>query len=98
VRYWNPVNVPVLGPDGEVQFIIHRLEDVTEAVLLKQRQERAHEEEALRHRSEELTDFIENATVGLHWVGPDGTILCANQAELDLLGYNREEYIGNYIL
>lgn len=53
--------------------------------------------EALRKKEAELTDFIENATVGLHWVGPDGTILWANKCELDLLGYTREEYIGRNI-
>lgn len=51
----------------------------------------------LRRRERELSDFIENASVGLHWVGADGTILWANQAELDLLGYTREEYIGRHI-
>jgi PAS domain S-box-containing protein len=53
--------------------------------------------EGLRRRERELADFIENASVGLHWVGADGTILWANQAELDLLGYTREEYIGRKI-
>ena len=49
-------------------------------------------------RSEqELADFFENATVGLHWVGPDGVILRANRAELDMLGYSREEYVGRLI-
>ena len=33
---------------------------------------------------------------GLHWVGPDGTIVWANQTELDLLGYTRAEYIGHH--
>jgi len=28
-RWWSPVNSPVLGPDGEVAWIIHRVEDVT---------------------------------------------------------------------
>ncbi|MFF4117359.1 PP2C family protein-serine/threonine phosphatase [Streptomyces sp. NPDC001714] len=28
-RWWSPVNTPVLGPDGEVTYIIHRVEDVT---------------------------------------------------------------------
>ena len=28
-RYWSPVNAPVLGPAGQVTFIIHRVEDVT---------------------------------------------------------------------
>jgi PAS domain S-box-containing protein len=53
--------------------------------------------EELRKRERELSDFIENASVGLHWVGADGVILWANQAELDLLGYTREEYIGRSI-
>jgi PAS domain S-box-containing protein len=53
--------------------------------------------EALRRSEATLRDFIENATVSLHWVGADGTILWANQAELDLLGYTREEYIGRNI-
>ena len=44
-----------------------------------------------------LHDFVENATEGLHWVGPDGTIIWANKAELQLLGYSRDEYIGHKI-
>src|SRR5438128_338121 len=54
--------------------------------------------EELRRRERELSDFIENASIGLHWVGADGRILWANQAELDLLGYTREEYIGQNIM
>jgi PAS domain S-box-containing protein len=53
--------------------------------------------EGLRERETELTDFFEAAAVGLHWVGEDGTILRANQAELDLLGYERDEYVGHHI-
>ncbi|HVV45149.1 MAG TPA: PAS domain S-box protein, partial [Bryobacteraceae bacterium] len=44
-----------------------------------------------------LRDFIETSTISLHWVGPDGTILWANQAELDLLGYSKDEYVGRNI-
>ncbi|MGW4729820.1 SpoIIE family protein phosphatase [Streptomyces shenzhenensis] len=32
-RWWSTINVPVLGPDGQVAWIIHRVEDVTEFVL-----------------------------------------------------------------
>ncbi|MEU4491940.1 SpoIIE family protein phosphatase [Streptomyces sp. NPDC023998] len=28
-RWWSPINTPVLGPDGKVTLIIHRVEDVT---------------------------------------------------------------------
>jgi PAS domain S-box-containing protein len=63
-------------------------QDITES-------RRAEEE---RNRVErDYVDFVENAALGLHWVGADGTILWANQAELDLLGYTRDEYIGHHI-
>jgi len=45
----------------------------------------------------ELTDFVENAVEGLHRVGPDGTILWANRAELQMLGYAWDEYVGRHI-
>jgi signal transduction histidine kinase/ActR/RegA family two-component response regulator len=38
VRYWSPVNVPVLGPGGRLTHIIHRVQDVTDYVLLQERQ------------------------------------------------------------
>ncbi len=51
----------------------------------------------LREQLAQLTDFLENGAVGLHWVDRSGTIVWANQAELDLLGYTREEYVGRHI-
>lgn len=59
--------------------------------------ERKNTEQALQRSEKELTDFFENAAIGLHWVGPDGTILRVNKAELDLLGYSREEYVGRNV-
>jgi two-component system cell cycle sensor histidine kinase/response regulator CckA len=54
--------------------------------------------DALQAREQELTDFFENASIPIHWVGPSGDILRVNQAELDLLGYRREEYVGQNIV
>lgn len=34
-RYWSPVNSPVLGTDRRIEYIIHRVEDVTEFVRQK---------------------------------------------------------------
>ncbi|WP_406864591.1 SpoIIE family protein phosphatase [Streptomyces sp. HUAS MG47] len=31
-RYWSPVNAPVLGPDGQVVLLVHRVEEVTELI------------------------------------------------------------------
>ncbi|MBP0012559.1 MAG: PAS domain S-box protein [Roseofilum sp. SID3] len=62
--------------------------------LEQQVQERT---EALWESQQELSDYIENATISLHWVDKNGMIVWANQTELDFLGYSREEYIGQPI-
>lgn len=63
------------------------------AIVLQQKRS----EEQVRRNEQELADFFENGSVGLHWVGPDGIIMRANRAELDLLGYSPDEYIGHHI-
>jgi signal transduction histidine kinase len=35
-RFWSPINSPVLDPAGEITYIIHRVENVTELVRLKE--------------------------------------------------------------
>jgi PAS domain S-box-containing protein len=41
VRYWSPLNTPVLGDRGEVRYLIHWVEDVTELVRLKEESQAA---------------------------------------------------------
>jgi PAS domain S-box-containing protein len=56
---------------------------------------------ASRHDLEDhralLAECLDSAAIGLHFVGPDGTILWANRTELDLLGYAEHEYVGRNI-
>jgi PAS domain S-box-containing protein len=59
--------------------------------------DRQEAESALRESEQELADFFENASVGMLWVGPDGIIQRVNRAELEMLGYEREEYVGRNI-
>jgi PAS domain S-box-containing protein len=79
---------PIRGADGQIIGASKIARDITD-------KKRA--QEALRRSEQELTDFFENAVVGLHWVGPDGRIMRANRAELQMLGYTSEEYIGRHI-
>jgi diguanylate cyclase (GGDEF)-like protein/PAS domain S-box-containing protein len=51
----------------------------------------------LREARQDLEEFFENMPVAVHWAAADGTILRANAAELDLLGYSRDEYVGHNI-
>ena len=52
---------------------------------------------AVREYERQLTDLVENATVGLHAIGPDGVIMWANRHELEMLGYTLDEYVGRHI-
>ncbi|MCI0343591.1 MAG: ATP-binding protein [Planctomycetales bacterium] len=53
-RFWSPVNSPVLGGDGRILYVLHRVEDVTAFVRVSRKGE-AMELEVLR-RSQELDD------------------------------------------
>lgn len=55
------------------------------------------QQRVLEHWAADLADFVEQVAMPLHWVDRDGIIIWANQAELDMLGYTREEYIGHPI-
>ena len=76
-------------PTAKIQGVILVFRDNTERRLAEKR---------LSQSEKELTDFFENASVGLHWVGRTGTILRANRAELEMLGYSADEYVGRNIV
>ena len=46
---------------------------------------------------EDAEQFLEHLAVPIRQIGADGRILWVNQAELDLLGYARDEYVGHHI-
>ena len=77
---------PVRAADGTVAGSVLVFRDVSD---------RRRTEQTLRASEEELNDFFENASVGLHWIDPDGRILRANKTELAMLGYAASEYIGH---
>ena len=55
--------------------------------LQRELQRRKVLESELAEREMELTDFLENAVVGLHKIDANGIVIWANRAELDMLGY-----------
>ena len=55
VRYWSPMNSPVKDLTGAVSYVIHRVEDVTEYVLLKKLEaEQRVKQNELENRAEEM--------------------------------------------
>src|SRR6185369_11291197 len=58
-RFWSPVNCPIFDPSGELAYVIHRVEDVTEFVRLKQQgSEQDKLTEELRDRAERMESEI----------------------------------------
>ncbi len=93
--YWSPVNTPLLGQDGDIQFIIHRAEDVTELVRLRRLEAGRGElvEEKLRAREALFSLAFAQAPIGMVLLTPEGLIVEANQAFADMLGYTAEELV-----
>lgn len=80
--------VPIKNNMGQVTGMINCFEDIT-----RQRET----EHKFSEKREGLQEYVENAAIGIHWVDANGIIIWANNAELEMLGYPREEYIGRHI-
>jgi diguanylate cyclase (GGDEF)-like protein/PAS domain S-box-containing protein len=77
---------PLKTNDGE--FLIATIIDISQ---------RRASEQLVRDSQMELSDFVENSNVCMHWVDASGVIRWANKAELDFLGYTADEYVGQPI-
>ena len=51
-------------------------------------------EEAARETQERFSDFFKNAPIGFHILGPDRVVVDINEAELAMIGYEREQVVG----
>ena len=73
-----------------------RLRESEEVLRFEEQERRRAQEELIRTR-QELSELFDNRMLGLRWVAPDGAITRANSAELDMLGYSEDEYVGHHI-
>jgi PAS domain S-box-containing protein len=74
---------------GDIGGIVIFSEDITERKRAEQR---------ILELNKELENFFDHAPVGLLWVDPKGRILRVNRAQLELLGWKREEVLGRRIV
>lgn len=80
LRWWAPLNSPVLGPDGEVRHIIHQVEDVTAEMLERQKTADAQAGEArFRAVAETIPGLVFESDA-------EGVITYANRPFLDYTG------------
>lgn len=89
-RYWRPLQVPVLGPGGEIVSLIHYAEDVTRGVLDARNARIALTASEARYRA------IVDSSIDYAMIAMDlaGTITTWNTGAEHILGWSAEEMIG----
>jgi PAS domain S-box-containing protein len=92
-RFWSPVNSPVLSREGAIRYLIHRVEDVTDLVRLRERVLAASETE---RRIYEVA--LSNTPDLVYVFDLEHRFTYANEALLQTWGRTRQEALGKTCL
>jgi PAS domain S-box-containing protein len=94
-KYWEAENRPVFSPDGEVAYIIHTSENITDQIKsTKIEQELESANQVIEEHEEELKRFkfmADNAQDPFILMREDGTFAYLNKKALEVWGYVEEE-------
>ena len=83
-RYWSIFNSPVLGPDGDLKYILNEVQDVTDFIRLQQQGENPDELTAgLRHRTQRMQVEILRSSEELS--NANQALRAANEAKNEFL-------------
>jgi hypothetical protein len=85
IRYWKPLNTPVFNAAGDVAFIIHTVEDVTEQILRQQAAEAG--EARFRQIADAMPQMVWSAL-------PDGYHDYYNRRHYEFAGVSTDQTIG----
>ncbi len=88
-KYWSSVNIPILAPDGEVDYIIRRVEDITTLVMREGEHKVIEQERNL---------FFNYSFDLLAVVGTDGYFKHLNPAFERAMGYSEKELCAQPII
>ncbi len=107
VKYWDPINTPVLDKDGKIIYIIHCVKDITEGIEAKEREAtqikrnkalEASEKEYVQKliESEErfrlLTQSVKDYAIFM--IDKKGIVISWNKGAERIKGYKENEIIG----
>jgi len=110
IRYYEPMNIPVCDKNQKIMYVMHRVTDVTDKVLFKEKQmqqlewsKRLETTEKQQMRSirdgetlfRHLTRNLLNYAIFM--LDEDGSIVSWNEGAEKLMGYTAEEIVGKHV-
>jgi PAS domain S-box-containing protein len=101
-RYWKAENLPVFDPEGEVSYIIHSTQDITQEVKSAEIKEhvRSLEEsendlrslvKQIEESEERLSNIVNQVNAGIAQTTTQGQFINVNERFCQLTGYTKEE-------
>jgi PAS domain S-box-containing protein len=90
-RHWKPRISPVLGDDGELLYIVYRVDDATELVRLKRKEQ---EERAMLAEANARFQAIYDQGLFAGHLDLDGNVIDVNRSCLETCGFERADVIG----
>ncbi|GAB2791205.1 hypothetical protein GCM10027275_40190 [Rhabdobacter roseus] len=94
--YWSNCNVPILGEDGQVAYILNTTTDITEQILLKEKGEKARLDLAL-HQQQINEMFVKAPVAIATLMGPRHVVEIANDRILEIWGKSPKQVINKPI-
>jgi len=97
-RQWWPVNAPVLGDDGALAFIVHRVEDATPLVRAQHAEADERAARVAVREGLQAVDILESITEGFFALDHDWRFTYVNHEAQRILDSTREDLLGKSIL
>lgn len=91
---------PIREPDGSIGHYLAIQQDVSASVRMAKEleQHRHHLEALVNERTRELDELFNSAPCGYHTFDEQGRILAINDTALVMLGYQREQVVGQMLM
>ncbi len=111
-RYWMAENTPLLDANGEIKYILLKIEDVTSSVkmheeedfykrsniqLKKEIEDRKNVEEELKKSEQKFRVLIENLPIGIWLLDTNGKIMYGNAAAQNIWAETKNTHQKNYV-